>query len=594
MKWNFKSILILTIITLTAAFLVLTCEGNNNNDDNQIGKNPDNGNGGDIIEPPNGGTNTKGDVIIIESNGWLETLFVKWEKLTDAVSYNVYYKGENISAWTKIDDPLIREYGTYFRADILGLKAGTYDVKVHYVNNSGIEGTDPAISTGIQVMAHRRYGFAFLNGAVPGAYNMDGTPKTGARIIYITEKTKETVSLGIRRNNVTTDVMFTGLQNIIGAYEAGFESRPLIVRFVGLITEKKNSPFTDNEGTVNIKGNSNTGRENNINGMNITFEGVGNDTVAHGWGFRSNRANNIEIRNLGFMLANTNQKDAVELQNSRNIWVHNNDFFYMRPGSASDQGKGDGSLDIKTCDLITISFNHFWDSGKSSLLGNNASESVGRFTYHHNWFNYSDSRHPRVRVHTVHIFNNLYDGIAKYGIGATLGSSILAERNYFRNSRKPILISRQGSDIMSGPNAAPGSSSGTFSSENGGMIKAFENFMDAYSSQEYRPWSPTNTVEFDAYEVSSASEIIPTSITAKQGGAIYNNFDTMSAFYSYTSDAPAIAMLNVETWAGRYWRGDFTFTFNSATDRPLADDPMPTLLAALNAYTSNLVRIQGE
>jgi len=551
----------------------------------------DNPGSGDIVAPPEGGINIAGDVTIIESSGWLETLFVKWQK-TSAAKYNVYYKGENVLDWTKIDDPLIREYGEYFRADILGLKAGTYDVRVFAVDSNSVEGT-PATSTGIQVMPHRRYGFAFMNGKIPGAYKMDGTPKDGARIIYITEKTKETVQLAIRRNNATSETLYTGLQNIIGAYENGHEDRPLIVRFVGKITEKANSPFSDSEGTVNLKGPSNQTRPNVLNGMNVTFEGVGNDAVAHGWGFRTSRANSVEIRNLGFMLANTKQKDAVELTGSNNMWVHNNDFFYMKPGSESDQGKGDGSLDIKDCDLVTISFNHFWDAGKASLLGM-AKETAKRITYHHNWFNYSDSRHPRVRIHTVHVFNNFYDGIAKYGIGATMGSSIFSERNYFQNSRKPMLISMQGSDIRSGPNAAVGSSAGTFSSENGGIIKAFENYMCDYSKQEYRPWSPTNTIEFDAFEVSSASEMVPPTVTAKRGGAIYSNFDTVSAFYSYTSDTAVVAKQNVQTWAGRYWGGDFTFDFNPATDRPLADTPMPTLLARLQAYQSELVKIQGE
>jgi len=544
------------------------------------------GSGTEVIEPPQGGINNSGEVTIIESSGWLETLFIKWEKLSQAASYNVYYKGGGISDWIKIDDFLIREYETYFRADIPGLKAGIYETKVLPVSNNGIEGTIPATSSNIEVMAFIRSGFAFKDGAVPGAYKMDGTPKDGARILYITDKNKETVTLGIRRQNAVTETMFTGLQNILTAYESGYESRPLIIRFIGKINEKKGLPFTDSEGSLMIKGNSNVNRPVNIDGMNITLEGIGNDAVAYGWGIRTSRANGVEIRNLGFMLSNTNQKDALEINtNSKNIWVHNCDFFYMRPGSASDQKKGDGSLDIKNSNMITISFNHFWDSGKSSLLGNSASETAGYITYHHNWFNHSDSRHPRTRVHQVHIFNNLYDGIAKYGIGATLGSSIFAERNYFRNTRRPMMISMQGSDITG--------SSGTFSSENGGMIKAYNNYMDVYSRLEYRPWSISNTIEFDAYEVNNAGQIVPSSVTAKRGGAVYSNFDTIITGYTYLADEPEIAMQNVETWAGRYWRGDFSYTFTES-DRNHADDPMPGLLAALNAYTSGLVRIQEE
>jgi len=320
--------------------------------------------------------------------------------------------------------------------------------------------------------------------------------------------------------------------------------------------------------------------------MNITLEGIGDDATAYGWGIRTSRASFVEIRNLGFMLANTSQKDAVELQNSKNMWVHNCDFFYMQSGSDSDQKKGDGTLDIKVCDLVTVSYNHFWDSGKTNLLGN-GTETVGRLTYHHNWYDHSDSRNPRVRCHLVHVYNNYFDGVAKYGIGAAMGSSIFAEGNYFRNTKNPILISMQGTDTKSGADEG----NGTFSSENGGMIKAYNNFMDAQSTAYYKPWSNSNQVHFDAYEVTNAGDPVPSSVTAKNGGSTYNNtFLT----YTYTADSPQAARDNVTTYAGRYWGGDFTFTFNNAADDAKADDPMPELLSKLNAYTSGLVRIQNE
>jgi len=546
--------------------------------------NSENGNEGpgtEVVQPPQSGTNISGDVTITESRGWLETLYVKWQKLQGAESYNVYYKsgagGNAVTNWTKIDDPLIREYGTYFRADIPGLAAGVYEVKVHPVNGAGAEGANPATAANIEVKAHVRSGFAFKDGAVPGAYKADGTPKDGARILYITDSSKETAKLSMIINTNNRDEERTGLQDILSAYEKGYESRPLIIRFIG--TVKEGGSFTDKEGTAMIKGNSSRPLA-----MNITFEGIGDDATVHGWGFRSSRANHVEIRNLGFMLANTKQKDAVELQNSKNMWVHNCDFFYMKPGSASDQKKGDGTLDIKECDLVTISYNHFWDAGKTNLLGN-GTETAGYLTYHHNWYDHSDSRNPRVRCHHVHVYNNYYDGVAKYGIGATMGSSIFAEGNYFRNTKKPLLISMQGSDISSG--------AGTFSSENGGIIKAYNNFMDAQSAAEYRPWSNSNTIEFDAYEAQSAGQSVPATVKAKKGGASFSNFDITHG-YAYTADTPLVAKENVTTWAGRYWGGDFGFTFNNATDDAKADDPMPELLAKLNAYTSGLVGIQGE
>ena len=88
-----------------------------------------------------------------------------------------------------------------------------------------------------------------------------------------------------------------------------------------------------------------------------------------------------------------------------------------------DQVKGDGSIDIKSrSDYITSSYNHFWDSGKACVAGGvwesknpDDPEAKVNITYHHNWFDHSDSRHPRCVAGNTHVYNNYYDGVAKYG-----------------------------------------------------------------------------------------------------------------------------------------------------------------------------------
>ena len=67
-------------------------------------------------------TSTAGSqsVTITESGGWFEKAYVKWTANTDIEQFAVYYSGEGITD-RKIDDQLIRNYGTYFRADIPGL-----------------------------------------------------------------------------------------------------------------------------------------------------------------------------------------------------------------------------------------------------------------------------------------------------------------------------------------------------------------------------------------------------------------------------------------------------------------------------------------
>jgi pectate lyase len=61
-------------------------------------------------------------------------------------------------------------------------------------------------------------------------------------------------------------------------------------------------------------------------------------------------------------------------------------------------------------------------------------------TYHHNWFDGSQSRHPRVRFgDPVHVFNNYYDN-NDYGIASTQGAGVLVEGNYFDNVNSPTLV----------------------------------------------------------------------------------------------------------------------------------------------------------
>lgn len=207
--------------------------------------------------------------------------------------------------------------------------------------------------------------------------------------------------------------------------------------------------------------------------------------------------------------------------------------------------------------------------------------------YHHNWFDHSDSRHPRVRTSSVHIWNNYYDGVAKYGVGVTMGASVFVESNYFRNTKYPMMISKQGTDAKG---------DGTFSGENGGVLKAYGNiFAEKSKYFSYITWKNSNT-DFDAYEVDSPSETVPSSVVAKAGGTSYNNFDTdASKMYAYTPDAAVDVPAKVTGFygAGRLNQGDIHCTFNNATDD--ADyGRCAGLDNVLSSYKTGLVNIFGD
>ncbi len=526
-------------------------------------------------------------VVINQAKGWLESAYIEWAPVSGADSYNVYVSGEGLSD-KKIDDQLIRYYGSIFRADIPGLKAGTYTIKVAPVV-SGVEG-GASVSNPVTVEAQDRSGFAFWGGRVPGGYKADGTPKDGAIILYITEKTKDTISLNVTGANSNPCI---GLQAILDGFKKGNDTRPLIVRLVGQITDL--SYMYNGDIVIENKNNASS---------YITIEGVGEDAVVDGWGIRIKNATNIEIRNLGIMNVNSGEGDNVGLQqNNSYVWVHNCDFFYGDAGSDGDQAKGDGALDCKKSTYVTFSYNHFWDNGKCNLLGLSEGTTSGLFiTYHHNWYDHSDSRHPRVRFYSAHVYNNYYDGIAKYGVGSTEGSSVFVEGNYFRNCKYPMLTSMQGSDVFDGTRNEY-SDMPTFSKEDGGTIKAFNNFMTgqkrfvAYGDQspEYNISGViSSTTDFDAFVASTRNEKVSSTIKSVYGSNSYNNFDTdASLMYTYSADSPENARTKVMKYAGRIEGGDFEWTFNNEVD-DVSYDVNTALKAALSGYQTSLVFIQGE
>ena len=521
-------------------------------------------------------------VTITSSGGWFESAYVEFS--TDGSAYyNVYYS-TNKSTWTKIDDQLVRKYGSNKgRADVLGITAGTYYIKVASVASNGKESSN-IVSGALSVKAHDRGGFAHLNWSKGiGAYHNNGTLKSGANILYITKSNAKTVTMTIPTASNKT-ASFTGLQTIIDAwtkaYSKGWSSAPLDIRILGTLSYADMDKFSSSAEGIQIKGAA------AYADCPITIEGVGNDAVVHGFGFLIRNLTDLELRNFAIMDC---LDDCVSMDTSNShIWVHNLDLFYGQAGSDADQKKGDGTVDLKgDSKYITISYNHFWDSGKSSLCGMKSESGPNYITYHHNWFDHSDSRHPRIRTMSVHVYNNYFDGCAKYGIGTTYGSSCFVDRNYFRNCKYPMMCSMQGSDAAG---------AGTFSSENGGMIKAYGNYITGSKSLYVQSGYPSGVAEssaitntaaqsFDCYVVSSPSQTVPSSYKTVKGGTSYDNFDTNSSLmYSYTAnnaqDVPSV--VKGTYGAGRLQHGSYQYTFSSSEDDNYA--VIPALKSAVEGY----------
>ncbi|MGN1375482.1 MAG: hypothetical protein ACI4V5_02890 [Prevotella sp.] len=489
---------------------------------------------------------------ITEAKGWFESVYAQWEPVEGAVDYHVYVRPVG-GTFEMLDKELVRKYPTYYRADAVGLKAGTYEMRIVPVDDANNElGTKEMTTEQLTVTAHDRSGFAHVgmpNGI--GAYKNDGTLKDNAKVLYVWADNAKTVTTDVITNSKGTKTTGIGLQNIIYLYQKGYDTTPLDIRIIGTIKKDDCDALSSTSEGLQIKGNS------AYQEIPLTMEGIGNDAAISGFGILMRQVKDVELRNFAVILC---LDDCISLDTKNsNIWIHNMDFFYGNTGGDSDQAKGDGTVDIKASSMnVTLSYCHFYDSGKSSLGGMSNEISTAYHTYHHNWFDHSDSRHPRVRVQYFHVYNNYFDGVSKYGIGMTSGGSAFVENNYFRNTKYPMLISKQGTDAEG---------DGTFSGEPGGIIKAYNNTIKNAKQILYYDGSQTDG-KWDAVLVSSRDEAV--TATCLSGGTGYNDAADEALRTQYIEskidnpdDVPAI----VKGWlgAGRMGHGDIKWTFNNST-----------------------------
>ncbi|OLF17875.1 hypothetical protein BU204_08665 [Actinophytocola xanthii] len=170
-------------------------------------------------------------------------------------------------------------------------------------------------------------------------------------------------------------------------------------------------------------------------GSNKTIVGVGANSGFSGGGLTvENGVSNVIIQNLNFR---GSDDDGVNVEEeAHHVWIDHNDI----------SGTSDGTIDIKrAADYITVSWNHTHGQTKDMLLGHsdgNGSQDRGhlRVTYHHNWYDGTAERHPRVRFgNPVHVFNN-YVANADYGVASTVEAGVLVENNYFENVTRPLAV----------------------------------------------------------------------------------------------------------------------------------------------------------
>jgi pectate lyase len=203
---------------------------------------------------------------------------------------------------------------------------------------------------------------------------------------------------------------------------------------------------------------------------------------------------NVIIQNMNIRGVPGN--DAIQIESATHIWIDHNT---MSSTIEDDPDFYDGMLDITHAgDYVTVSWNIIRNHWKTSLVGHsddNESEDRGhlRVTYHHNWFDHTFERSPRVRFgETVHVFNNYYSNVNNnedsYAIASLMDAGTLVEGNVFENVQQACwsasgyadsdpgrLVARNNSLTNSGPCEVNGTVAPipySYTAENVGTVKA--------------------------------------------------------------------------------------------------------------------------
>lgn len=201
---------------------------------------------------------------------------------------------------------------------------------------------------------------------------------------------------------------------------------------------------------------------------NTTIVGVGADARIENGMLFLDKVSNIIIRNIHFADAydffpawdpkdNANgewnsEYDNIALRGATNVWVDHCSFTDgKRPDHTARTALGrpmqhhDGLLDItQQSNFVTVSYNHFQAHDKTNLVGSSDGQKLDdgklKVTFHHNFWEHTKERAPRVRYGEVHVYNNLYVASSGaphsygYSIGVGVSSKVFSEHNVWETS----------------------------------------------------------------------------------------------------------------------------------------------------------------
>lgn len=409
------------------------------------------------------GQMTQGDFKLISSGGWNEMLYATVSGISDADVTGVSYSGAASGSLSGDDLAyLVRDVSGGVRVDIPGVPAGTYTLTLETSKGN-------AAISGITVSAQDRSGYAHFNyTSGVGAYTDSGTLKANAKVIYVTDSNKNSVSVTSKDGTKVT-----GIGNILNSAGASSTSgsktnsnngiikklaedgTPLVVRIIGDVKAPDGLTAynsTDYGGSVGDNGYMARMKS----GKDVTIEGIGTDAQINGWGIHfmaesaaASLGKSFEVRNLKFRnvpedcigMEGVQSGDALTASVER-CWIHNNEFYKptISNPAESDKSGGDGACDFKRGMYFTNSYNYYEGYHKTNLIGASDSNLQFHITFHHNYWKDCESRGPLARQANIHMYNNVFQGQTSYCQNPRADAYIFSEYNLFDSCKNPQQI----------------------------------------------------------------------------------------------------------------------------------------------------------
>lgn len=362
--------------------------------------------------------------------------------VTENFSYKVSYMRDGDTEYTELDSNLMIASGDKIDCYILGIKKGNYTIKIEAENETT---TASKVYEGVFVDAQDRSGYAHFGSTDGvGAYNNDGTVKADAKIVYVTNENKNTVTCEIEGTE------YVGLVNIL---QAQYKSKtPMLIRVIGKITTNQWN-YKNVEPRLSDGSNStadffeNTfSTEYGENLANLIVKMKGNGGGAKTYNYRTTAEGLTEVRLTNGGTKYTNYKGSdfpsfvgksvfdddsyynmLEVKGSKNITIE---------GVGTDAEFFQFGIGFEECNNIEIKNITFTDYPEDALnfLGGKREDlaSYGRYWVHNCSFN---------RGYNAWDISGERDKFAGDGsIDFNNVSNLTLAYNYFNNTKKSMLF----------------------------------------------------------------------------------------------------------------------------------------------------------